>query len=216
MKNKPVTISPKRRLYWSMCITLITTVMLSVFFIIPSVRETKKAYALFVEKKVEIDNLIQSGSTASVLQRQLAAHENKLTVLREGLIAEGRELDFLQFLEDLGKTNGLEQTIELTEKEQVLKDSQNFARSGVALQAKGTFSRIAQYLLAIESAPYYININSMNITGAVERELASARYINIAPIYAEDNSATQVMTAFAPEEGEGILFLGIAAEIFWQ
>lgn len=148
-----------------------------IFFIAPTIRKVKNDYTAFHTEKEEIERLFTEGSTEGLLKQQVEDLSDDLIELNVGFIRKGMEVEFISFLEVLGASYDLKQTIQLNEPG-VHPKTDFFPFASMTLKLEGTFAGALRYLTELERSPYYINITSLTITSAKDGKSLLSVMIN--------------------------------------
>jgi hypothetical protein len=132
------------------------------FLLIPNINKVKNLYLDFSNQKTEVRGLIKSGATSLSLSKQIELLDNDLTNLQNSLLISGREIEFIQFLENLAREYNIEQDIDLNSAK-ISNNQPLFRSADLLLTAQGSFYNLLRYIVALEKNAYYININSISL-----------------------------------------------------
>ncbi|MBI4360009.1 MAG: hypothetical protein HY564_02865 [Candidatus Jacksonbacteria bacterium] len=161
-KNRPRSI---KRQFISLFIMVIGFFSGAIFFFfIPTFNRIRTDYAEFLKERTEIERLLEEGSTKEKLLKHIDDLSDEFQDLQNGFIVRGKEVEFITFLEDLGSSHNIKQTIQLNEPV-VHQKTDFFPFALMSLKMQGTFEDFLRYLTELEQSPYYVNVTSLTITG---------------------------------------------------
>ncbi|MEK9166017.1 MAG: hypothetical protein AAB525_04155 [Patescibacteria group bacterium] len=192
-------------------IGLILAVVILIFFLlVPNIRGVKVLYADLDLRRQEAQDLIQLNSTPFLLERQLNELEAEMEDLYSSLLISGQEINFVQSLENFSRQYNVKQIINFNPTV-----SQNakplFPSADLSLILQGTFSDFLEYLIALDSSPYYINITAINVSSTGSRQSYHYSPIDLLPIQSDSE-----LTAAESAESAPLVTALINAKIFWQ
>lgn len=141
-------------------IALLIGLLWLVFF--PYARETQVHYSEFIQKKTTIEDSLETNATKAMLANQVATLQSQLAVFDKSVLQKGREIEFIQFLEELGFVHNMEQDINLNEIDPVSLEAV-FPHARLTLTLEGDFFDFLAYLTDLEKATYYVNVRSINL-----------------------------------------------------
>lgn len=187
------------------------TVIFFVFFIIrPTIQETKRLHDKFIGIKQQINQLMVSQSTNDLLMEQVAVYSPQLAQLQSGLLIPGKEVAFIEFLEDTSHAHGVTQTLQISP----LPPDQNhtlYTSSTMQITLQGSFLDFLEYLKALELSPYYVNVKSIVIKALQESPQPILQ--NILPADIVGNIDVDIESEDQQEATR--VGVTIAAEVFW-
>ena len=142
---------------------IIASFILIFFFFIPNINKVKNLYLDFSNQKIEVQGLIKSGATSRFLSKQIELLDSDLANLQNSLLVPGKEIEFIQFLEDLAREYNIKQDINLSSAK-IFDDQALFRSADLLLTTEGSFYNLLRYIVALEKSSYYININSISLS----------------------------------------------------
>ena len=191
---------------------LISAMVILIFFLlVPNIRGVKVLYADLDLRRQEAQDLTQSNSTPFLLERQLDELEAKMADLYGSLLISGQEVNFVQSLENFSRQYNIKQTINLSPTVSQNAAEPLFSSADLSLILQGTFSDFLEYLIALDSSPYYINITAINVSSTGSRQSYHYSPIDLLPIQSDSE-----LTAAESAESAPLVTALINAKIFWQ
>ena len=211
---KRVTLTTQQKMYSLLTVVILFIVGVLLFFHRVNVDDTARIYNQFASSKKEIESLIESGSMASTIQKDLERIKaTTIHELNQSLIREGEELLFLQSIEKFSATYGLIQTIQLQEKDE--EDAGfPFPISRVFLDVSGDFKSILQYVDSLEKSEYYIQILSITMNKGTATTFGNT---NTGTLQGNLPGATPILIEETIPNSTGpIINAKINAVVFWE
>jgi len=145
-------------------LTAITLIFLLYFMIAkPAFLEMLDLAKKIEKQKTELEALYQGGKTLSQIKGELKEIEEKNTMLDDIFLSENKELEFITILEKLSNENNIKQEISLKTK---IPFENNYQIIPIRLSLQSSFNNLLTYFQTLENLNFYLNINSLNITGS--------------------------------------------------
>ena len=141
-------------------ISLLALLAVGIFIILFYRIQVAGVYTL--DTNTKIMSLIKQEEEFSALQKTIIATDVARNTLAENFVSSERIVNFLEDLEQYGKSAGTNFTLLTVDEE---KDGKSLR---VAFSSDGSFIAIHQLLLIIEKAPYEIVIDQATLTSSIE------------------------------------------------
>ncbi|MBI1961611.1 MAG: type 4a pilus biogenesis protein PilO [Parcubacteria group bacterium] len=159
-------------------------IALVVLIIIPAFSEIKVINQQVFEERTRLEALYTRGQVLKTVQENYRAVKNDLAFLNGVMLPEREELGYITALETLADDAGIELGIEAGSQKRT--PETRFSELPFLLTASGDWERILRFLSALESLPYYTNINEMTVaahTDELDKKTRSVRVTMAATTY---------------------------------
>lgn len=172
-----------------MAFTCLLIIALVYFAIMPAIKGVKEIRAEMINQRIELDGKIKQEKNITGLNESIKKIEPQLQQLDKIFINQNRELEFITILESIEKKNFVEQKLNIGAFDA---NSANAIKIvPINLAVSGEYANVFAYLNDLETLPYYVNINKINI----------------------DNSGAKTA---AEENSRTIITLSITADTYWK
>lgn len=155
-----------------------------IFAIIPSIKNIKEMRKEIEGQKIDLEEKYQRGQSLKKLSENLKKIEPQLEKLNLVFISKNRELEFITTLEDIASREKIEQKINLASGQSGGDGA--YQKMPLQLFTQGTFKNQMNYLLALETLNYYINIKNLELSAAPLPPGAAKQDVNISMMITAD------------------------------
>lgn len=140
----------------------IFAIIIIYFIIIPAINHIKDTRANIIGLKLEIEERYNKSKSLKRMKEKNEKIEPQIKILSSIFIDQNRELEFITTLEGVAGNNNVSQTINLSDAKDT--SSQTYKKVPLELAVAGNFKNIMNYLINLETLPYYINIKTINLS----------------------------------------------------
>jgi len=142
---------------------IIICVTVSTFLIYPSVFGI-----ISISKEIEVERagLEERYQEGMSIKRVYADYENiknELSLMNSAILKVGEELKFITSLENIARDNNLTQKLDMDADS--VKQFEGYQIMRISLSLNGSYEDLMNYLIQIEKMEYYINIDSIEMSG---------------------------------------------------
>jgi Tfp pilus assembly protein PilO len=170
----PLPHTPREKIIFSTSLTLVLTAILLIFVAWPSIREIKSLNDQIYYQRLELEKLYQKGQLLKQTLKEYEEVKPTTAALDHIYIKRGEELNFITTLENIASTNKLEQNIRLGSQDPKKQTNQ----LPMQLELKGSLSSFVSYLAGLEALDYYLNIDTVRLSGANRKKSNSNETAN--------------------------------------
>jgi Tfp pilus assembly protein PilO len=172
--NKFKNLNIKTKVQYTIILYIAFISLIAYFYIIPTIDNIKTIKADIFTEKVEQEKKLNRERNYATLGSKLKEIEPQLGMLEKIYINANRKLEFITTLEGAAMKSGIEQKLNLDLK---FNSDGTVKKVPIIIDATGTYEGVISYLTTIETLPYYININSINLNMlSAPDENSSIRY----------------------------------------
>ncbi|NQV13574.1 MAG: hypothetical protein HQ530_04730 [Parcubacteria group bacterium] len=189
----------KQKIYIAIAAIIIILILITVFLVVPLVRDTYSLADNLKQKKTELAAAEAKGNNLKKIKDDQEEVEVILKKLSQSLLARDNTLDFILPLEKIADKNNIKQTIDIVNKEPDEKDSKKKEGSSYVLEEtsylpvninlRGEFKNIASYVLDLESIGIYTDV--ANITINAKKSTSSSNK----PTASEEDESEDLLSA---------------------
>ena len=157
-----------KKLIFLAIILIILTVLEFFLTIKPLYQETKNLSNKIRSQIKTSEELYLKGYTLAETKKKLKEVEDKIPILENIFLLEGKELEFITTLEKIARQNKVSQEINL-EPKRIFRT--NYKVLPVTLSLRGDFLNLIKYFLEIEKLDFYFNVDSFSLTQKKGKEI---------------------------------------------
>ncbi|MEA3449405.1 MAG: hypothetical protein U9Q85_00260 [Patescibacteria group bacterium] len=159
--NKYNKINLKTKTQILVSFYLLFAVLSVYFYIIPTIEAIKVKKADIFTEKIEQEKKINREKNYANLESEIKKIEPQLGILENVYINANRKLEFITTLEGVAADAKVEQKLTLDLK---FNSDGEIKEVPVIIDVSGLYPAIMDYLIKLETASYYININSFDLS----------------------------------------------------
>lgn len=164
------------KIYFAVAGFLIAGLVLMIFVIRPlfkNIKEFSEQLFLFRQELVLLENKAQQ---SSVLEEKFQVLEPKLKRIKNLFVSSEMPVDFIQFLEIMAGESNVEINISLVPQKAKSKEETAFSFLQFQLSVLGASPNCLQFLEKLETAPYLIEIDNLNVRRIAEEQLKTEKH----------------------------------------
>jgi len=157
--------SPKQKIYLTGAAFVVAIVLIFVAVALPLISKIKTSNTTLAEQKSISDdffqnwkNLESSKKAAQQIQRELSSQST--------FLAKNDALNFIMSMENIASATGNQQEISINSEEAAQKDP----ALGLRMSLLGDFPGLIKFLILMENAPYFNDVEALNITQPSDKE----------------------------------------------
>lgn len=151
----------KNRFQISAAIFIVLLAAVSVLIVWPSLQEIRLINRQVYEERVRLEKLYVRGQLQKKVRANYAKIEGETRFLDDILLKENQELQYITALESAANANNVELKINIGESKRL--PNQLFSALGISFELTGSYPDILAWIAALETMPYYTNINETAI-----------------------------------------------------
>ena len=157
-------INAQQKIIIYMLSVFISTGLIIYIIIFPAIKHIENDRINIITQKLEIEKKYNDSKSLKRMKEKINKIEPQIKILSGVFIDQNRELEFITTLEGIASDNSVSQEINLSD----IKDtsSQTYRNVPLELAVTGNFKNIINYLIELETLPYYINIKTINLSSA--------------------------------------------------
>ncbi len=133
------------------------------WIMLPMIKKINKINKEITQQKETLLNLLKAGQSVRQNEENLKKIDRKKYIFEQSWLKSGDELRFITDLENVAKTNDLEQVIKFDNTNFTLLDKE-IKIVPIELQLNAELANFMDYIVDIEKLDYYINFKSIKIT----------------------------------------------------
>lgn len=146
------------------------------FIIIPSINNIHEMGAKINDLRLDLEDKYQKGQSLKQLNKNLAIIEEKINYLDNALLPSGKELEFISAMENLAEEKKVNIKVTLGDVKKYKK--YNFSVMPVNFSAEGSYQNLYNFIAALESLDYYLNIQQLEINANNKSDFNSSELTN--------------------------------------
>jgi Tfp pilus assembly protein PilO len=159
--------SEKKLIFLTIILTIL--IIFNFFLTIRPLYQEVKNLSDKIKSQIKLsEELYLKGYTLAETKKKLKEIEDKIPILENVFLLEGKELEFITTLEKIARQNKISQEINL-EAKKIFRTNYKFLP--VTLSLKGEFQNLIKYFLEMEKLDFYFNIDSFSLTQKKEKEI---------------------------------------------
>jgi hypothetical protein len=151
----------KNRELVNLFLIAITLAILLGFFVFPVFNKIKAIESKINEEQSLLNSRMKLGANSKQIADDLEQAEISLLKLDSIYIKEGSELELINFIETIAQRNDLE--LKIKPDFNIPKIGTDPIKIAIDISAKGTFNNISNFLKALDSAPFYLITDRLNL-----------------------------------------------------
>ncbi|MCK5416065.1 type 4a pilus biogenesis protein PilO [Candidatus Parcubacteria bacterium] len=152
--------SSKQKALNSSIFIIILIILIVYLAVIPTIKKIKKISTEIINEKINIVNKVSREKNIKKLTVELKEIEPKIADFKKIFINEKNQIEFIESLEKLANKHNIEQTITIKPPDNI--PLNKLTTVSITIDSKGELSNMNNYLKALESLDYQININDIN------------------------------------------------------
>ena len=126
---------------------------------LPYITKIKEINAEIDNERARFEELYVKGQKLQDSKEKYLTIKEALPQLEKIFVENNGELDLITKLEKIAGENRVNQEIELGDKKTEI--NKNLSKTQIALHVSGTYRNLLSYLQTLETAEFYLNINSL-------------------------------------------------------
>ncbi len=162
MKTGNITINSNLKTIISIIFYILFFIFILYFFLMGSISEIKKTSSDIIDKKSKTEFYFESMKSNQDFGKKMEILDHKLTIIENSFIDINKQVDFIRVMEDLATKYNIKQNISIDSV--ALNSADKYKKVPMDLAVSGNFEDIMNYISAIESLNYYINIKFINLS----------------------------------------------------
>lgn len=172
-------LNSQQKIYFSITTTFFILLILLFVVIIPSLNKINEMGESIKQQKIDLEEKNAKGQSLKLINKNLKIITPKAKLLEQSFLVKGHEIEFVTNLEQVANQNNIKININLGE----VKKENTYDSMVVKITASGSFNNAVHFLSDLETSPYYINIESIEMTVAsdpsIENITSNATEVNI-------------------------------------
>lgn len=172
-----MNFSPKQKLYSVSGGFLIAIILILVAVVFPLLEKIKASNAALEEQKMASENFYQNQKNMAAAKKIAEQIQGELNSLG-AFLPKNEALKFIVATEKISQETGNRQSISIA-KEPTDKTDKKETALKLQISLSGNFPNLLNFLVRMESAPYFNNLNSLQINRASTKEDSSNKNDNI-------------------------------------
>ncbi len=162
MKIGNIKINSNLKTIISIMIYIFFFIFVLYFFLIGSIKEIKKTSLDIMDKKSKTEFYFESMKSNQDFGKKMEILDYKLIIIENSFIGIDKQVDFIRAMEDLATKYNIKQNISIDSI--ALNSVEKYKKVPMDLAISGNFGDVMNYISAIESLNYYINIKFINLS----------------------------------------------------
>ena len=173
--NKLNNLNLKTKAQILISLYVLSAILLIYFYILPTATSIESIKTDIFTEKVAHEKKLNREKNYASLGSKVKEIEPQMGILENIYINVNRKLEFITTLEGAAADSDVEQKLNLNLK---FNSDGTAKKVPLIIDLNGSYPAIMDYLIAIETIPYYININffSLNLSSPAKEEIAFDRY----------------------------------------
>ncbi|MBD3247922.1 type 4a pilus biogenesis protein PilO [Candidatus Falkowbacteria bacterium] len=161
--------SLKNKIAISAVLTIILIGAIFYFAIMPQVENIRQTKNKIEQQRLELEKRYIQGQNLKKLMEDIETVEGELTNLEKIYVQKEGALEFITNLERIAEETNVSQKISLTPADG--KSSKDYQEKPIIIALIGGFTDLMSYMAKLEALPYYINIETTEMTGTSLRTM---------------------------------------------
>jgi len=162
-------MNPKKKIYISLTIFGILTILLIVLIIYPFLKEIKKNSEELLSQKNTLISFSEEIKNLKESKKLYDAHRESLEKIDELFVDPEMPIEFINFLEKNASDSQL--SIEVSPVATVKKETDPWPSLALQISAAGSFPNFLKFLEKLENSPYLIEVLNLNLKRVAEKEI---------------------------------------------
>ncbi len=196
--NSLKNLNTKNKILINFLFFLLFIAAISYFLLYKNITSIKKLNADIITEKLKLYTSTEQQRNIDKLTNNLKKIEPQLSKFNQIFVNQNRELEFINLLENYAQKFSVNQTLDLDESEQT--KNNKYSIKIINIKVNGDFKSLINYLAALESAKYYINIVSLDFSTNENFHSAALRQ----------------KETIKKEQGSNNVLLTIKAKTYWK
>lgn len=172
-------LEPKRKIYLSLAIFGIITILLIVLIIYPLFKEIQKNSEEFISQKKKLILLREEIKSLKEIRSLFEIYQTNIDKIDDLFANPEVPIEFINFLEKNAQVSQQEIEISLVSQKEV-KD-ELWPSLSFQVSTFGSFSNFLIFLEKLENSPYLIEVLNLNIKKLTEREIQLGEFQGLSP-----------------------------------
>lgn len=176
IETKLAKLTSQQKIYIHVGFTIAIIICLSFFIIWPSIKSINESDSSIAQQRVKMEKKYIEGQEMkkiSSLAKKIAIKTEKIN---KTFLKNGHEVDFITDVENISTNNDVKININLND---IKSAKENYKIMPITISIQGKSNNVVKFLNTIESSPYYININSIEISSNEDYENNSQKEISL-------------------------------------
>jgi len=170
--KKIANLGLKKKIIISLIIFISLVFVIVYFVIFPAIKDINMIKTEIEFQRTELEKKYLRGQNLKNISEKLERAESKLHVLDQVFIQNNEDLKFITTLEEVASKNNISQKINLSASPYA--NNSFYKVFPLQLFSQGIFSNQINYLIALETLGYYLNIKSLELNSSARGPAGSA------------------------------------------
>jgi Tfp pilus assembly protein PilO len=152
----------KQKIFYNFLLFIFLSIIIIWLIIEPTLNKITDNKNNILNQKIELEKSINREKNINKIREKIETVEPELIKFNKIFINENRKLEFIMSMEKLASDYNITQKIELSPINN--NKTKNYKKIPITITTQGDIKNVLDYLTAIESYDYYININKIEIS----------------------------------------------------
>ena len=145
--------------------------VMTYFIILPTIQDIQKINDALQRERIDLEKKYLRGQLLNKTIDDFDRVKDKKGLLSTAFIVEGEELAFITQLEQIAEQNQVTQSLKLATEERRQPSNRTYSVLPLTIELTAPFTQTVNYLHDVETLPFYVNTESINISSSGNDQL---------------------------------------------